>query len=358
MKKRFYYLLIICSILCNFILYTPNKMHQELYNGPIYAVAIGFIVSCCNAYMLLYILNNYKDCSLAQINKELYNKYVAILFTTIYIILNNLIAFFMFRALLELVIRFLLPNTNIITVSLLILLVVYIDLFNNNRTYLNFIGYVSLIIILLSMLQVSLSLRNIKFYNLMGTVIHSNKVPSLPSIGAASFYFSGVSHLAALNTEFPKLSAKKTCLIFLVIGIPAALLSIYIPVGIWGPVAVQNVQFTWSATADTLQINLFFIERGIFILFPLFFLMASSQILNYWHTALALFKETMPIKWFQTGFILSSSIIYITVTLLFKNSQSILSYGSLVMTIAFLANTFLTALSFFKVRLKKGIRNA
>lgn len=292
-----------------------------------------------------------------EINKRLFNKFVGNTITFIYIIFNNIVAFFMYRGLLEILHQFLLPNTHILLIAVLILGLGYIDILNDNRTYLNFIGYLSVIIITLAIVQIPMALREVKFMNIQGVVLHSNRLPKLSTIWTAAFFFSGVSHLTAFNPNFNKISWKKTFLIYIFVGIPVALLSIYVPVGIWGPVAIQNIQFPWIATADTLQVDLFFIERVLFLLLPLFFLLSATQLLNYGHVGYSMFKELFPKKIHHAIFLGFSSVVYLTITMVFNNSQALMKTGSLFNSAFFLVNIVVSAISFFIIKLRGGVKD-
>ncbi|MBK1813047.1 GerAB/ArcD/ProY family transporter [Clostridium sp. YIM B02505] len=356
MKDRFYYLMLIINILCNFILYVPNKMHEELYNGVLYAIFIVLIMRFIFSYMQIYVFNTYKDLSLVEINKKLFNKVIGNIITFIYIIFNYTVGFFMYRGLVEIVNQFLLPNTHILFVSILVLAIIYVDLFNDNKSYLNFIGYLAVIVIALSLIQLPIAFREVKFFNIRGVIIHSNRLPKLSTIWTAAFFFSGVSHLTAFNPNFKKISWKKTFLVYILVGIPVALLSIYVPVGIWGPVAIQNIQFPWIATADTLQLDLFFIERVLFILLPLFFLLSASQLLNYNHVGYSLFKELFPKKIYHIIFTVFCSILYLIITIVFRNSQSLMKTGSLFNSAFFLVNIAVSAISFFIIKVRGRVK--
>jgi Spore germination protein. len=240
MKYRFYYILLIVTILSHLLLYAPYELNKNLLKGSFTAVFAACILGCFNAYMLIYVYNSYKKQNLIEINKVLFGKFIGNLLSLGYIIVSVAVSFFMYRGIVEIGIRTILPSTPVWFVSIIVLLIYFVSLQQDNRSFLSFIGFVSLFIIFWYSLQILMSLKVIRFYNITGGIIHSLKVPNFNIIAAAGFYFTGVSHLALFNPEFSTISWKRTCLIYCFFGIPVALTSIYIPVGIWGPHAVQK----------------------------------------------------------------------------------------------------------------------
>jgi hypothetical protein len=106
--------------------------------------------------------------------------------------------------------------------------------------------------------------------------------PDLESLAAASFYYSGYTYLAMLNPRMEKRPRIRGILICYLLGIPMSLLSYIIPLGILGPDAVGTVRLTWFVTADALRLDLFVIERVLFLFLLLFIgiatLLASTQL--------------------------------------------------------------------------------
>ncbi|ERI92438.1 hypothetical protein HMPREF1982_02420 [Clostridiales bacterium oral taxon 876 str. F0540] len=192
-------------------------------------------------------------------------------------------------------------------------------------------------------------------YYIKTAVIHSFKLPNLTTIAAAGFFFSGVSHLSLFNPEFKKISWKKTCLIYIFAGLPIALLAIYIPVGTLGPYMLQKVQLTAVTTADTISVDLFFIERALYIMLPLFFLLSASDFIVFGYVSWSLIKKAIKNKKlsFFTVNILGAG--YTIISYLIKDTETMLRLGSLCITLALLYHLFYTTLVFILTKLKEGI---
>lgn len=354
MKYRYYYLLLITTILSHFILYAPYELNRNIFDGSFVAIFISLVIACINAYMTIYVYNAYKNCNILAINKILLGKYLGGIFSFFTISINLLVSFFMFRGLLEIVMKFMLPSTPVWFLAITFLFLPYINLLNDNKSFLRFIAFISIFIIVWAILYILLSVKGIHYYYIKTAVIHSIKLPNFATIAAAGFFFSGVSHLSVFNPEFKRINWKKTCMVYILIGIPVALLAIYIPVGTLGPYLLQKTLLTAVTTSDTISVDLFFIERALYILLPLFFLLSASDFIVFGYVSWALIKDSIKNNKISLFIINIIGIAYIIVSYLIRETQTMLKLGSLCITVALAFHVFITTLLFILTKLKEG----
>lgn len=112
MKMRYYYLLLINNIISHFILYSSNNLIQNLYSGAIPSIFIALGINIINSYIIIYVFNYFKNFTLVEINKILFGNIIGTFLSGIFILLNIIIAFFMYRALLQIVSLFMLLYPN------------------------------------------------------------------------------------------------------------------------------------------------------------------------------------------------------------------------------------------------------
>lgn len=353
MKMRFFYLLVINSILSHFILYTPVNLHERLYKGTLISILVSLIITCINAYMVIYVYNKFKDNNIIEIHNILFGKVIGTIFNLIVLILNLLISFFMYRGLIEIIIKYMLPSTPIYIIAIVIIVLPYANLFNNERSYLRYISLISVIILLYTIIQVIISSRNVNLDYIIGVFSHSKLQPDLIGIAVAGFFFSGINHLSIFNPVLSKLSWKKTCLLFASIGVITALSTILIPVGIWGPLAVQNIQLVWVTTSDTLSVELFFIERVLYILIPLFFMLASCQTLNYGFVGYTLIKKLIPNRKIDLILVNILGVLYIVFSTYIRETERLFKYGTIAMAVAFYSYQILSLLMYIMCKVKE-----
>lgn len=357
MKMRFFYLLIINSILSHFILYTPVNLHERLYAGTLISILISLIIQCINAYMVIYVYNKFRDNNLVEIHKRLFGKFIGMIFTLILLFLNVVISFFMYRGLIEMIIKYMLPSTPVWLIAVIMIILPYTNLFNTERSYLRYIGLISAIVLFYTGVQLIITAQSIDLHYIKGVFIHAKLKPDIIAIGVSGFFFSGLSHLSVFNPIFDRISWKKVCFLFLTLGAFTSLSAVLIPVAIWGPIAVQNIQLVWVATSDTIGMELFLIERALYILMPLFFMLAGSQVLNYGHVSYGLIKILVPSKIIHFILINIVLILFIIISVYIQETEKLIRYATVAMVGSFYAYHILSLLLFIACKVKERRRN-
>lgn len=352
-KSRFFYLLVVNSILSHFLLYVPSTLHKNLYGGTLVSIVLVFLINCLNAYMVLYVFNKYKDNNIVEIYKVLFGKALGLFFSSFHWILNTVLSFFMLRGLVEIIIKYILPATPIYVIMASIMILPYITLLNNLESYLRFLGLITGIILFYTIVQLSLTIKGVHWEYVKGVFTHLSLKPNFTVIAMGSYFFSGLSHLSVFNPVFDKLNPKKIYILFLTLGIPAAAATTIIPVGIWGPIATQRVQLIWAATADTLSTELFIIERVFYILLPLFFLGAICQVLNYGFVSYNLTKILIPNKKLDLILVSITGVLFLILGQYFQGTDNVVKAGSITMIISFLAYQVLSLMMFIVCKVKE-----
>jgi hypothetical protein len=172
--------------------------------------------------------------------------------------------------------------------------------------------------------------RNISWSYIRGTIIHSIRLPRLIMISPAAFFFTGIHHLSVLNPCFTKkISIKKTLLFFLLVLLPFALIFLCIPLGTWGPYTIKNLHFMETITADTVGVDLFFIERFLYIAAPALVTLGVINIDNYTYVAFNLIKRLGASKRLYEYIILGIIFIYIVLAALDGPIDSIVHYAGI-----------------------------
>lgn len=354
MKYRFYYLAMCTTILSHFVLYAPYGLKEDLYDGTIVAILIALIISSANAYMTVYVYNTYENLNLLDINKKLLGKLFGSILSLLNIIANLTISFFMYRGLIEIVKRFLLLSTPIWIIAATLALIFYIGLLNTDKSFLHFIGLVSILVIISAATYLWLASKTFHLYYAKAALIHSIRAPKLISVGAAGFFFTGVSHLSLFNPEFGKVSWVKTILVYIFIGTSVAVLAVFIPAGMLGPYYTQHIFLTVMSAADTIGVDLFIIERATYIILPMVFLLGASDMIIWGYVGLGLIKSAIPKKKANLVIINLIMIAFVTLSALLQNSKDVLEYGTIGISIA-LAGHYLTFLILFiATKLKEG----
>jgi len=341
------------TIISHFILYAPYGLKKDMYHGTFPAIIIALLVSSANAYMTIYVYNTYKNNNLLDINKILLGKFLGGLLSIFNIAGNLVIGFFMYRGLLEIIKRFMLPATSMWALAVTLVFIFYIGTLNSNKSFLAALGFISLFVMFWSVIYILLGTKPFHMYYAKAALIHSFQIPNLMKIGTACFYFTGVSHLSLFNPEFSKISTKNTILVYIFVGTTTAILAIYFPAGMLGPYLMQKVQLTVISAADTIGVDLFVIERGTYILLPMVFLLGASDMIIWAFVGWGLIRTAIPNRKINLPIFLVISILYIVSAALMKNSAQLLEIGSIAITGVLFYHYLLFIILFVFTKLKK-----
>lgn len=280
-ENKYYYLMLITTILSHFIFYIPSYMNTYILDGAITAIFIALFVALISEYIGIYIFNYFKKYTLVEINREILGEKLGGVISFISMILNFSTGIFMCVALVGIANKFILPTTSLLLLEIMIIIPILLNLLNTNKTFLYLLAYLSIFIVFGMLLYYALTFKEIKFDYVKGILVRSFRLPKLTLIIIASYFYTGARNLQSLNPVFKRISYKKTALITTFIAFPAGLLIILIPAGLWGVEAVKTIEHPWISATDTIQVDLFFIERALYLLLPLFSTLGSIQAMTY-----------------------------------------------------------------------------
>lgn len=357
MKYRFFYLLVVNDILSNFTLFCPYILISQAYDGALAAIIAAFLISVIRLYFYLYTFNYFKKKALVEINRILFGKFLGNILSYTYIFLGLAISFFMYKGLVEIVKNFMLITSPLLLISVIIVIVPAITLRNTNSTFLQSMAFTTVLMIIGIAAEVALSTGKINPDFLKGSVMHSISLPKFSGITAAAAFFSGAYHLSLFNPEFKKISYKKILLLVAIVGFFTAFVAVYIPMGIWGPEAAKKLMFPWVTTTDTISIDLFIIERALFLMMPLFFLLALSNALIYSFVSYGLFIKLHPSKKLEKYIKLGICTIFVVGSIMMPNTKTVFESAPDVMIVWYVFQLLLSALLFFRTKGKEKLAN-
>lgn len=113
--------------------------------------------------------------------------------------------------------------------------------------------------------------------------------PKFVSIAGATFVFSGYINLVIFNRSFKKLNPRHLWLIP-VFGLLILLLTFLVPVGYQGTIAVEDHIYSWFSTADSIRMELFIVERVLFLFYTIYLTLSLVSAVIHWHVGLELLK--------------------------------------------------------------------
>ncbi|QAA33934.1 hypothetical protein C1I91_21145 [Clostridium manihotivorum] len=293
MKSKYFYYYIVGHIFISMIVYYPNIQSKNIYNGFIFAIFIGYFISMFNSYCLINCYNIFTKKDLIFITKKLFSKYIGILIVSLQIITSFVTGIVIYIPLIIVIGSNIMPQTSRMYIAMFILFIYFTAFKNSERSILYSIGLFSLFSIVLIPIIFTVIIKGLDSRFIIGSITHSMKFPFFKMIVSAAYFFNGIESLSVYNTGLEKKSFKVAYLIYGVIGIPLSFLPILVPIGVWGPNAIQSLSFPILATADTVSLDLFIIERTLFLMLPLFISLQILGSTSYFYVANKLFRNTV-----------------------------------------------------------------
>lgn len=322
MKKRYLYLYIISVMMINTITYFPYIILNKLEKGFPYAILIGFFIISVLTILLVKTYNRFEGLSLIEISNTLFGRKIGSILSLLFIAVCFSEGYMLFVSTIAISQKIVMVTSSSYLMAFFILVVVICCLLNNEKTMLIIISFFTFMFILEYPAILAITFREVDFRFMEGAIRHSMSLPPLQSIAFATFFFAGIENLALYNVAFKKTNSLSPILLYSCIGIPVAFLTILIPVGIWGDVAVKSLKLPTLITNDTIGIDLFVIERALFIVFPLYFIISVIGTVNYLYVSLGLLKKLINNTKIYQGV---ASILLLCLLLLSKNSGHFLS---------------------------------
>lgn len=352
-KNKYFYLLLLAGMYSTYIFYSFSNVIHNFLNGALVGYFIAYLAIISKAAAVIYACNTFKKNTFGEMCEILFGKILGRGITYIYILINFQLSYVIYRGLIQIGKQYMLPTTPILVLSIFLIFVPAAGLLNDEKSFLRLMGYFSIVMLLYSIIGILLAIRQVNIDFIVGTITHSLKVPSITTIATASFFHSSLASTVYFNPEFDKLSFKKTFWIITVVGIPVTLWAILIPAGIWGPYAARYLALAMLDTTDCLHVDLFFIERVVYILLPLLFLFGATQMLIYLYTGYGLLKKRFKKK--STGNFLTALVLlyFIIMSNFIKNTETLEKVEIYSFTTYFLISMALTMIFPIAIKIKK-----
>ncbi|NHN33729.1 GerAB/ArcD/ProY family transporter [Paenibacillus agricola] len=313
MNAIFYISLLTYFMINHAIFNAPSVISRNYLQFGLSAVPIGLLLAVINISLLLSVYNRFPKFTMIEINRYLCGKYVGGILSILHVALLFVTGFLMFRAILEPIIEFLMPNTPVWFLAILLITVPLLTFLHTDSTILYMTAFFTAIAFILMLIIFWLGFKEIHGVMFQGVLVHAWKPPSLQGITAAAFVYGGYSCLAVWNPYFAPTSLKKSLVVFISVGLVVTLCGLIIPLSVFGPWAIRNLNLVWIMTAETFAIDLFVIERGMFLFIPLLLLCGYMGILLHTYKGYRLlnimFKKKMISK-ISLGFVLASYVIF------------------------------------------------
>lgn len=310
MKAKYFYLMISIFLFMYTLLYFPYVECEYINSGIVYSLIIGLLDICLISYFIIKAYEAFPEKNLTYIAPLIFGKFLGKVFCIIFIVTNTFIGFFFFVGIIMLLKNFTMPSTPNWYIGLFVDFLIVSSLNAEEKSVVKILSTYAVILLVSLPFLIVIGFQDSRMIYVKGTILHSlTKTPQLASVVAFVFYFSGIENLAVYNKCLTNKSVLGIICIYIFLGIPLVLLIIFFPVSIWG-FAARNIEFVQITSSDSIAIDLFFIERAIFVFLPIFIISGLAAVINYVFTSYKLLEVVIENKKVSVSFISSTLLIF------------------------------------------------
>jgi hypothetical protein len=309
------------------IVYYPNLQSKNVYNGFLIAIILGYCIAMINSYFLINSYNIFEGKDLVFITQKVFSKFSGKLIILIHIITSFLTGITIYLPLIIVMGSNIMPTTSRLYISVFIVLIYIVAIRNTQNTILYGMGFFALFAAVLVPTIFVIIGKEIDTRFIIGAISHSIRSPLLVMIISATYFFDGIENLAVYNPSFGKKSIKLSFLLYAIVGIPLSLFPILIPIGVWGPHTIKDLTLPILATSDTVSLDLFIIERTLYIMLPLYISLQILGSITYFYTTYTLINKSISNNKIKIAIFLVILISLLVMPIYLTDFESMLSIG-------------------------------
>ncbi len=295
--NRYYIYLVLLNMMVNVIIFVPKILIEYRYEGAVMGVLIAIPIGLALNYFYCKAINKFPEQGLPEILVNSKRRWLKILHLggiQLIWFSAGMITLVGFIDILE---RFINPEMPKLLILAIYLAAVFLIIQLPTQRVIYFLE----IVLFLNTPFLSFIIFKAFFNDYLswdsilevGTYIF--QTPSLKSIAAATYCFSGYASLIIFNRVIKgKLKFRNFIAVFL-LGIFNLFTTFFIPIGFHGSDGAQEYLYPWISTSDSLKLDYGLIERVSYIFLMFYMSITLISISVHWHVAyeliMGMFKE-------------------------------------------------------------------
>ncbi|MCZ8517072.1 hypothetical protein O9H85_32930 [Paenibacillus filicis] len=303
MKTHYFFYLVLMDMLINIMVYVPDILFEDRFNGAIMSMLLTIPLSTTLAYLLSIGLMKFPGMGLPEIFKLTFPVWIrtpVLIYLGINWSIGVWIALTNFAILAK---RYINPDLSLVAVLLFFLAVVGWGAVQNSRTVL----YVTEIITLLNVPLIffimikAFTSSYMRWKEIFSMGAFAFNWPTWSSLSAATYLFNGYIEMVILHREFEGKFTTKYHWIIPIMGLLSFITTFAVPIGFHGLMAVGDYPYPWVVTADSMRFKLGFVERVVFVFLLLYIGISIMYGIVAWHNSIELlkgaFEKTIKGQW-------------------------------------------------------------
>ncbi|AZU61772.1 hypothetical protein [Neobacillus mesonae] len=293
--NRYYLYLILINMLINVIMFVPKILLEYRYNGAVMGVLIAIPIGFGLNIMFTKAITKFPEKGFPEIFAAAVGKrwLITLLFgiislTTFSAGLISLLGF------VDILRRFVNPEMPFLfIISIFLFGILLIIRFPTDRVMylLEIVLFLNTPLIVFIIFKAFTS-EYLVWDSILEVGTHLFAMPSLRSIAAAVYVFSGYTNLLIFNRIIKGKLKAWNFFVVIFMGLFNLFTTFFIPIGFHGADGAQEYLHPWISTADSLRLVYSPIERVIFIFLIFYMGITLMSVSVYWHVAYELLKGT------------------------------------------------------------------
>ncbi|PLT46977.1 hypothetical protein B8V81_1201 [Paenibacillus pasadenensis] len=287
MNRYFYYSFIMVAML-NLMLYVPSVLLQERMTGAVSSLLVAIGLGTLTAYAVTSALARFPGLGVPEILRlympEWIVKPLLALFAFVFFFASSF-ALVGYTLLLNRVLTPDLPAWN------LLLVLGLICIYGSTRSSMTLLFLMEMTMVLTLPVILFVLFKGIRSpdvsWNAIYTIAQYVTVrPTLTSVAAGTFIFTGYINLAIFNRLHPPNFRLKGRWLIPILGSGILLTTFFLPIGYHGTMAVDRYMYVWTQTADSMTMSFGFIERVLFLFILVYLALTLLYTSIGWHQAI------------------------------------------------------------------------
>lgn len=294
--KRYFAYIVFLNMIVNVFIFVPQILIQDRFRGSVTAVLVSVPIGMALMYAFLKSMSKFPEKGLPYILDTLFPRWISRIMCILFASIIMSAGMITMLSIADTSIRYINPDTPFPIGVFMFLIVVCMAASHRTKQVLFLIEMILLLDVpLILFIIVKAYWNNSYNWDAVGAVAMSfNHPPTWTSLSAATYIFSAYTNQIVFNKSFKQPVSPRWVWFFGPIGIGVLLSSFTIPIAFQGADGVSDYIYPWLITADSMRVELGFIERVLPIFLLLYASISLGSIFIHWHVALDLVRETLP----------------------------------------------------------------
>lgn len=328
MNRYFFYNFLLVGLM-NLMLFVPHILIENRFNGAVASLVVAPVIGGTLIYMYTGALKRYPGKGLPEIMQLHMPRWVSSTFMAFMAIMWWFASTIVVVAFAMLINRFFNPDAN---ATVILIALALGAAYAATRTTLTIMLIMEVGIIVNTPIILFVLFKIGRDPKLSWDAIHvvanyAAKMPTIATLAAATFIFTGYINLSLFNRLFPANFRFKHLWVYPLLGFIILLITFFIPIGIHGSIGVDRYIYLWTISADSLMMQYGFIERLMFLFLIVFLNLSLVYTAAGWHQAMEFIKCCLPsskpdidnpqapaINYVIVGLFVAASVAYMLLT--------------------------------------------